>query len=101
MPLTPFLTTEQYERSRTEPLSFSQVAPRRKPPLNWLWLYRDMLYVTERDPRPSETEEIVLRIKSLHFQRDEALKRLKEQVANFEAIEVNVGSTDSRRANSS
>ena len=34
----------------------------------------------------------------MHFQRDEALKRLKEQVANFEAIENNLKSGTTRKA---
>jgi hypothetical protein len=53
-----------------------------------LWLFRDVIYVTETTPRPSEIEEVVLQIKSLHYQRDDALRRLREQVANFEAAET-------------
>lgn len=98
VPLQQFLSPEQYEESLAKPLPFSVLAPNREPPLNWLWLYRDGLYATDRDPRPSEIQEVILRLKSLHFQRDEALKRLKEQVANFEAIEVNLGNGQDRRA---
>jgi hypothetical protein len=97
MPLPPFLTAQQYKGSLSEPLCFAQIAPSREPPPNWLWLYRDVFYVTERSPRPSEMQEVVLRIKSLHFQRDEKLKRLKEQVANFEAIERNLKNSSNRR----
>ena len=55
--------------------------------LRQLWLYREAIYFTERVPRPSELEEVALRIKSLHFQQDSALRRLREEVANFEAVE--------------
>jgi 5-methylcytosine-specific restriction endonuclease McrA len=58
-------------------------------PPDWLWLYRDGVYVIDRRPRRSELEEVLLSVKALHFQRDEALKRLREQVANYEAIENN------------
>jgi len=40
----------------------------------------------------------VLRIKSLHFQDDEALKRLRDQLANFEAIERNLATDSPRQA---
>jgi len=43
------------------------------------------MYVAESPPRPSKLEELVLQIKSMHYQRDDALRRLREQVANFEA----------------
>lgn len=98
MPLPQFLTSNQYKESFSEPLCFSQTAPSREPPPNWLWLFRDVLYVTEREPMPSEIHEVILRIKSLSFQRDEELRRLKEQVANFEAIERNLKDSSNRRA---
>jgi 5-methylcytosine-specific restriction endonuclease McrA len=66
--------------------------------LRWLWLFRDALYVTDRIPRHSELDEVVLRVKAIHFLSDESIKRLKEQVANFEAVELNTKSTNARRA---
>jgi len=63
----------------------------------WLWLFRDGIYSTDKPPQLYEPEEVLLRIKSLHFQRDERLRRLREQVANFEAIETNLGREKSRR----
>jgi hypothetical protein len=98
MPLSIFLSSKQYAESFSEPLCFTQIAPDYKPPLNWIWLFRDALYVTQREPMPSEMQEIILRIKSLYFQRDEELRRLKEQVANFEAIESNLKNGSNRRA---
>jgi 5-methylcytosine-specific restriction endonuclease McrA len=68
------------------------------PTLRWLWLYRDGIYATERSPRSSEMGEVVLRVKSLHFQQDQALRRLKEQVANFEAIDTNLKGPGRRTA---
>jgi hypothetical protein len=97
MPLPAFLTSRQYAEAFTEPFCFTQIMPNRKPPPNWLWLFRNTLYVTEREPMPSETPEVILRIKSLSFQRDEELKRLREQVANFESIERNLNGSSHRR----
>lgn len=55
----------------------------------WLWLYREAIWVTSRNPRrESETAEVVLRIKAAQFKEDEELKRLREQVANLEAVET-------------
>lgn len=104
VPLQPFLTPEEYQESRVAPFSFARLSSHlsntsvKDPDLNWLWLYRDTFYITERAPRPSETDEVILRIKALHFQRDEGLKRLKEQVANFEAVEDNLCADTTRKA---
>ena len=87
VPLQPFLTGAEYQQSQAVPISFAELAADHQPPLFWAWLYRDGIYVTERTPKPSEIGEVILRIKLLQFQGDEMLKRLKEQVANFEAIE--------------
>jgi hypothetical protein len=102
MLLERFLTAEQHAASAAEPWCFSNLERKPDPKsfpnpddadLRWLWLFRDGIYVTERNPKQSEIAEIVLRVKSLHFQKDEALKRLREQVSNFEAIQA----TASRR----
>src|SRR5262245_2413992 len=95
--LEAFLTPELYQESEDNPISFDRVSPNQDPPLSWLWLFRNALYVTERMPRVSELAEVVLRIKALHFERDEELRRLKEQVANFEAIVVNISNGPTRR----
>lgn len=86
LPLGPVLSAEDQGRSSTEPVSLTRTQSDREPGHDWIWLFRDALYVTERVPFESERDEIVLRIKALHFQGDEKLRRLREQVANFEAI---------------
>ena len=108
IPMAPdrFLSDEEYRQSFASPLCFAQLdmTPAQKEPSRGpqearnIWLYRDALYVTERTPKESELDEVVLRIKSLHFQDDEALKRLREQVANFEAIERNLAAHPVREA---
>lgn len=86
VPLQPFLTADEYQDSNVTPFSFGRLGGRvthssiKSRDLNWAWLYRDGLYITERTPRPSELGEVVLRVKALHYQRDEELKRLREQV---------------------
>jgi hypothetical protein len=88
--LQPFLTTTEYGHSMEEPwplpLSELRLENVADPTPRWLWLYRDGIYVAERNPRASELGETALRIKAIHFQGDIALRRLREQVANFEAI---------------
>jgi 5-methylcytosine-specific restriction endonuclease McrA len=93
MKLDAFLTADEYRESAQRPFSFGRLvqfyhsSTTECGDLNWLWLYRDTFYVTDRDPHTAEFEEVILRIKVSHFQRDEELKRLQEQVANFEAID--------------
>lgn len=106
--LAKFLSGEEYSQSLVRPFCFERIgltlAPNKSfsnpddAHLRWMWLYRDAIYVTGRSPRASEMEEVILRIKSLHFQRDEAFKRLKEQVSNFEAIEANIKTGTVRQA---
>lgn len=103
--LEPFLSLEEHKRSSQTPIccGFLEVgqshAPRgfEQDNAQRVWIYRDAVYLSERVPKPSEIEEVVLRIKSLHFQDDEALKRLKEQVANFEAVEGYLGPDPTRQ----
>jgi 5-methylcytosine-specific restriction endonuclease McrA len=59
----------------------------KKQSIEWLWFFRDALYVAERSPHPEELNEVVLRIKAIHFKLDEENRRLLEQVANYEAVE--------------
>ncbi len=103
LPLQPFLTPEEYTESTSAPFCLGRLNVKlpksfKDPDLHWLWLYRDAIYVTQRSPLPSEFDEVILRIKALHFQRDGELKRLREQVANFEAIESNLQSQATRKA---
>jgi hypothetical protein len=93
MPLERFIQQAEYERSTFAPMSFADIESVKaiaKPgvgQLRWAWLFREGIYVIERDPRPSERDAVILQIKALHFQRDETFKRIREQVANFEAVE--------------
>ncbi|HYD50713.1 MAG TPA: HNH endonuclease [Terriglobales bacterium] len=102
LPLGPVLTREVYERSAAAPLSLAELGCRIEGGpirgIDQIWVFRDAFYVTQRPPLPSESEEVALRIKSLHYQADESLKRLREQVSNFEAIENVSSDLRSRRA---
>jgi 5-methylcytosine-specific restriction endonuclease McrA len=103
VPLQPFLTREEHDESQLAPFPFARLSSHvsgssiKDPDLGWLWLYRDAVYVTERLPRPSEIPEVIVRIKALHFQQDEGLKRLKEQVTNYEAVEDNLRRDTNRK----
>ena len=82
VPLEPFLTADEYQKSTERLVALaSPLSPA------WIWFFRDAIYAAERAPRPPELEEVELRIKALHYQRDAELRRLREQVANFEAID--------------
>jgi 5-methylcytosine-specific restriction endonuclease McrA len=89
VPLQPFLTPLEYTQSKDEPFHLARLANRNggDGSLGTMWLFRDCFYVTERFPTESETEEVVLRIKALHYRRSEEMNRLREEVANFEAVE--------------
>jgi hypothetical protein len=92
LPLNRFLSADEHRRSLESPVLIENLAtsPKRADGSASfearVWLFRDAFYVTERSSRPSELEEVSLRIKARHFQDDLALKRLREQVASFEAI---------------
>jgi hypothetical protein len=93
LPLERFLSADEHRQSFDSPLCTERLAtnPKRDEgsptvPTRRIWLYRDAFYVTDRSPKASELDEVTLRIKALYFQDDLALKRLREQVANFEAI---------------
>ncbi len=110
-----FLSASEYDQSTHEPFSFTRIQTRggfKKPEveigepkkkehpadgnLDWLWFFRDAFYIVERIPAPSEIDEVVLRIKALHFQQDEEIRRLREKVANFEAIDTVAGHRSGR-----
>ena len=112
MAIEDILTASEHERSQVTPVCFLELHSVQerlnvaredssksaiRAMAGWLWLFRDGIYSTDKPPQPHESEEILLRIKSLHFQRDERLRRLREQVANFEAIETNTGREKTRR----
>lgn len=92
LPLGRFLSADEYRRSLESPMSLEDLvtSPKRVDGSagfgGRIWLFRDALYLTDRSPGPSELEEVSLRIKARHFQDDLALKRLREQVATYEAI---------------
>jgi hypothetical protein len=110
LPIEAFLSVTEYDASLQAPLPLDAIAsihgampammaddyeyvravPR-------LWLYRDCFYVAERAIGGAAHEEVSLLIKAQHFQRDESLARLREQVANFEAIEAMTRDTRERR----
>jgi hypothetical protein len=86
IPLEPILTADEHRESAKAPFSFARLADSiewdsndflqksKLGDLRWLWLYRDAFFVTQRVPQPSEIDEVVLRIKALHYQRDEETK---------------------------
>ena len=101
VPIQAFLSAAEYRQSAQEPFSFARIKARggftgpdegvaetrAEADRNWSWFFRDALYLTERVPAPSEIDEVVLRIKAIHFQHDDEIRRLREKVANFEAID--------------
>ena len=87
VPLHPFIGRSIRERAAREPVSLLETQTP-SDERRWLWLYRDAIWVTSRNPRLAEVAEVVLRIKAGQFREDEELKRLKEQVANLEAVET-------------
>ena len=100
MPIEQFLERTEYDASLTAPICFADLRTARgsDPAPHWLWLFRNRLYATERNPRPSEFDEVTLRIRAFQLQHDDELKRLREQVANLEAAERFVGGSATRRA---
>ena len=100
VPLQRFLTSDEYQDSTVAPFSFNKLPhqltddPKKEKEkrdqdlVSRHWLYRDTIYATQRPPRPSEVEEVVLHIKALHFQRSRELEALKEQVAAIEDEDV-------------
>jgi 5-methylcytosine-specific restriction endonuclease McrA len=88
MPIEQFASKEQAARSRDEPISFDAFETgAQTPSLRRFWLFRDAFYAAARVPRASKIDEVILRIKALHFERDAELRRLREQVANLEAVD--------------
>lgn len=105
LPLERFLSAADLDASSRKPLAFSGLRLVRPSPndadgpsqdLSWLWIFRDALYVTERAPRSAEMTDVALEIKALFFRRTDDLRRLREEVANYEAIETNTGRSSGR-----
>lgn len=93
MLLDNILSAEEYRRSQSEPLSLARVESAQATHAEEVapevfWLFKDHIYACSRRPGTAEIDEVVLRIKADHFKSTESVKRLREQVANFEAIEV-------------
>ena len=88
VPLQPFVGSEDRERSQREPVAIcrGENAAADSP---WLWLFRDAIWVALRELLgEAELDEAVLRIKAARFKEDEGLRRLRDQVANLEAVET-------------
>jgi 5-methylcytosine-specific restriction endonuclease McrA len=100
IPLARFLSAAEYELSVREPLSLVNIEALRgvrTQDAEWVWLFAGAFYVCDRKPATSEREEVVLQVKALHYQRSDRLKRLREQVANYEAIESHMAKEMERR----
>lgn len=103
MPLENFLSQADYLSSLNSPLPFSSLALKsgsseanQVRDLTWIWIHKDAIYVTERRPRPSEMEEVALQVKAIHFRRNQELLKLREEVANYEAVEANLSRSTTR-----
>jgi hypothetical protein len=96
MPLKALLFPDELEASFVAPICFHDLKTVRASfgvgesplkPGRWLWLFRNGLYVAERPVREAEVDEVALAIKASHYRSDGHLKRLRAEVANFEALE--------------
>jgi hypothetical protein len=97
MPLERFIGRDEYARSQSQPIPFSELeTPPRPGAPHRAWFFRDAFYLVSRDPKLFELEEVALRIKASHFERDTELRRLREAVANYEGIERNASGTRAR-----
>ncbi|MEQ1756705.1 MAG: HNH endonuclease [Vicinamibacterales bacterium] len=89
VPLQPFIGLEAHNESALTPVSLLEQFEWQDGLLRrWLWLYRSAIWLTSRQPRNAEIAEVILRIKAAQFKVDGEFQRLREQVANFEAIET-------------
>jgi hypothetical protein len=107
LPIEDFLARREYDFSQQKPLRFDDIAAiaairtgmasgEPHHPLG-VWLFRDAIYFTDRNPRPAELDEVELRIRALSFQKDEGIRRLREQVANYEAVETRLRGAPTRQ----
>jgi len=62
-----------------------------------IWFFHDSIYLADTLVLPQDVDEAMLQVKALHYQRGQALRRLREQVANFEAAENYVARGVARR----
>ena len=107
IPLERFITVHEINGANTTPLFFGSIGViaakmaaenRQMTALERMWVFRDGIYIAERVPRPSERDLVSVNIKASHYQRDEMHKRLRELVANVEAIENHVDNGRQRKA---
>ena len=90
MDVEPYLSASDLQKSEQTPLSLGSLAsvPSELALFaSQYWLFRSDFYCADRLPMESEEEEVLLRIKAQYFQRSDKMNRLREQVANFEAID--------------
>ncbi|MDQ8153542.1 MAG: hypothetical protein P3B98_02670, partial [Gemmatimonadota bacterium] len=81
LPVEPFLTVAEYRQSKATPLPFYAIASVRevRPDLGaYVWLFDDIIYLTERNPQSAaEEEEVVQRMKQEQIRRHAAQARLR------------------------
>jgi hypothetical protein len=97
VPVPTFMTNGDLDRSQCEPVRMSEFCGSTSGIAERLWMFRGGIYLAERIPADAEVEEVVLRVKALHYKGDLALQRLREQVATAEAIENAMRSGRPRR----
>jgi hypothetical protein len=97
MPLEPFMSAVEYATSLNSPVTVADLAsasvslrqdPEALAHQRRIWFFRDSVYLADVPVWPQDVEEAVLVTKALHYQRDQSIKRLREQVANYEAAET-------------
>lgn len=92
-----FIGVDQYGESHKQPLCLADIrgatSNASATDRSRVWLFRDAFYVADRVPQPSEIEEVILRVKALHYQHEDSLRKLREQVSNYEATEGQVDGT--------
>lgn len=81
LPVEPFLSVGEYRQSKATPLPFYAIASVRqvRPDLGaYVWLFDDIIYLTERNPQSAaEEEEVVQRMKQEQIRRHDARERLR------------------------
>jgi hypothetical protein len=99
MPFEEFMTEAEYRASFSTPISVASLqAAGGNPTLTTaaaqrrVWFFRDGVYIADSPVLPQDMEEVAQLVKAFHSQRDLALKRLRDEVANHEATEAYVAS---------
>lgn len=87
IPLADFIGQTVREHAKREPVPITLVSDQKL--RQCVWLYRDAIWVASRSPRnDTEVVEVGLRIKAARLREDADLQRLRDQVANLEAVET-------------